>query len=121
MHDIFSDYFDLLKNMFFVEENDLKVLMFVMRCHEIWFGATMHNLNIASTPYGPCWEDGLSFKGGIVHAGSLIPAYFIVSVVELKKVVAVEAKKVVAVETVKAVAAETKKAEVAPQKRVVVA
>ena len=45
MHDIFSDYFDLLKNMFFVEENDLKVLMFVMRCHEIWFGATMHNLN----------------------------------------------------------------------------
>eukprot|EP00944_MAST-04C_sp_MAST-4C-sp1_P003373 g3373.t1 len=31
--------------MFFVEENDLKVLMFVMRCHEIWFGATMHNLN----------------------------------------------------------------------------
>ena len=45
MHDIFSDYFDLLKNMFFVEENDLKVLIFVMRCHEIWFGATMENLN----------------------------------------------------------------------------
>ena len=66
MNEIFSDYFDLLKNSFLVEDEELKVLIFVMRCHEIWFGATMENLNakewIDSAPNPSINEESEDFE-----------------------------------------------------------
>jgi monoamine oxidase len=64
MNDIFDDYFVLLKDLFYVETNDLNVLKWVVKCHEIWFGCTMENITckewIDTAPPPPPVDDGES-------------------------------------------------------------